>query len=146
MMHIIFIRGSQHNDLFIPKEKNTPQGNDSLSLSKINLQLNSNFSGGTLGGLTTGEDVYFRVAIKPVSTISKQQMTCDFEGKPATLKATGRHDPCVLPRATPIVESMAALVVMDMVLIQASRLALNNIKDFVDGSQADEDEEEFILL
>jgi chorismate synthase len=68
-------------------------------------------------------------------------MTCDFEGKPATLKATGRHDPCVLPRATPIVESMAALVVMDMVLMQASRLALDNIKNFVDK---DEDKEEYI--
>jgi chorismate synthase len=65
------------------------------------------------------------VAIKPVSTISKQQNTCDYEGNQTTLKATGRHDPCVLPRATPIIESMAALVVMDMSLIQASRLNMN---------------------
>ncbi len=99
--------------------------NDPLSLKKINLQLNSNFSGGTLGGLTSGEDIYFRVAIKPVSTISKQQSTCDYEGNQTTLKATGRHDPCVLPRATPIIESMAALVLMDMSLIQACRLNMN---------------------
>ena len=99
--------------------------NDPLSLKKINLQLNSNFSGGTLGGLTSGEDIYFRVAIKPVSTISKQQSTCDYEGNLTTLKATGRHDPCVLPRATPIIESMAALVLMDMSLIQACRLNMN---------------------
>jgi chorismate synthase len=95
-----------------------------LSLEKIPLELNSNNSGGTLGGITTGEDVYFKVAIKPVSTISKEQITHDFDGNEKYLKATGRHDPCVLPRAMPIIESMAALVVMDFVLIQASKLNL----------------------
>lgn len=60
-----------------------------------------------------------------MSTISKQQSTSDYEGNQTTLKATGRHDPCVLPRATPIIESMAALVLMDMSLIQACRLNMN---------------------
>jgi len=93
----------------------------------LNIQPDTNNSGGTLGGITTGENVYFRVAIKPVSTISKEQMTCDFKGINQILKATGRHDPCVLPRAMPIVESMAAIVVTDFCLLQASRLNITSI-------------------
>jgi chorismate synthase len=85
------------------------------------LKPTSNNSGGTLGGITTGENVYFKVAIKPVSTISKEQLTCDLEGNSHILKATGRHDPCVLPRAMPIVESMAAIITMDHALIQMAR-------------------------
>ncbi len=91
------------------------------SVLNIPLKLVSNNSGGTLGGITTGEDVYFNIAIKSVSTISKPQVTCDYLGKESLLEAKGRHDPCVLPRAMPIVESMAALVVMDFVLIQFAR-------------------------
>lgn len=95
---------------------------DPLSLSKLKLKLKSNYSGGTLGGITTGENIFFRVAIKPVSTISKEQFTSDWNGEINSLKATGRHDPCVLPRAMPIVEAMAAIVVMDFCLIQSSRV------------------------
>ena len=93
------------------------------SLMKLPLKQFSNNSGGTLGGITTGEDIYFKVGIKPVSTISKQQNTCDYLGNEKILEAKGRHDPCVLPRAMPIIESMAALVVIDMTLIQLSRKA-----------------------
>ena len=82
----------------------------------------TNFSGGTLGGITTGENVYFKVAIKPVSTISKEQITSDWQGNKSKLRATGRHDPCVLPRAMPIVETMTGLVVFDFCLIQQSRV------------------------
>jgi chorismate synthase len=102
-----------------------------LSSLKINLKPETNFSGGTLGGISTGENIYFRVAIKPVSTISKEQITCNWEGGEEKLKATGRHDPCVLPRAMPIVESMAAIVVMDLCLIQMSRQNSVNIKDYI---------------
>jgi chorismate synthase len=74
-----------------------------------------------LGGISTGDDIYFKVAIKPVSTISKSQITTDYLGKETTLEAKGRHDPCVLPRAMPIIESMAAIVTIDFALIQLSR-------------------------
>jgi chorismate synthase len=66
-----------------------------------------------LGGISTGESITFRVAFKPVATISKQQDTVTASGTPTTLAASGRHDPCVLPRAVPIVDAMAALVIMD---------------------------------
>src|SRR5438445_13175737 len=92
-----------------------------LSILNINIKPETNNSGGTLGGITTEEDVYFRVAIKPVSTISKDQITSDFDSKMQTLKALGRHDPCVLPRSMPIIESMAALVTIDHCLMQQSR-------------------------
>ncbi|CAB5152543.1 Chorismate synthase (EC [Olavius algarvensis associated proteobacterium Delta 3] len=101
------MRGSQHNDPFIMK-------GDRLGTQ-------TNFSGGVQGGITNGEPILFRVAFKPVATIGKPQETTDFQGNPVTLEAKGRHDPCVLPRAVPIVESMAALVLADMALRQASR-------------------------
>lgn len=66
-----------------------------------------------LGGISNGEDIYFRVAIKPVSTISKKQRTLTRQHKETNLEASGRHDPCVLPRAVSIVDAMAALTVMD---------------------------------
>lgn len=95
----VTLRGSEHNDAMIVK-------NDKP-------QFVSNHAGGTLGGISTGEDIYFRVAFKPVATISKPQHTVTLENKACILEATGRHDPCVLPRAVPIVDAMAALVIMD---------------------------------
>ena len=71
-----------------------------------------------MGGISTGENIYFRVAFKPVSTIGVDQKTVDMDGVEIVLKAKGRHDPCILPRAPPIVESMAAIVIMDLFLIQ----------------------------
>lgn len=93
------MRGSQHNDEFVKENSVT--------------RLRSNNAGGTLGGITTGEDIYFRVAIKPVSTISKMQKTVTRNGEEITFEAKGRHDPCVLPRAVPIVDAMTAIVIMD---------------------------------
>jgi chorismate synthase len=87
----------------------------------LNLKNVTNNSGGILGGITTGENVYFRVAIKPVSTIGKEQKTVDYDMKDISLEAKGRHDPCVLPRAIPIIEAMAALVTIDHSLIQTAR-------------------------
>ena len=102
------MRGSQHNDPF--------------TLKGDRLGTQTNFSGGVQGGISNGEPILFRVAFKPVATIGKPQETVDFEGNPVTLEAKGRHDPCVLPRAVPIVESMAALVLADMALRQAARV------------------------
>lgn len=101
--------GSQHNDPFVQKNGR--------------LGTLTNFSGGVQGGISNGEPVVFRVAIKPVATIGKAQDTVDLEGGKVTLEAKGRHDPCVLPRAIPIVESMAALVFADAALRQAGRNA-----------------------
>ena len=81
----------------------------------------TNRSGGIQGGISNGEPIYFRVAFKPVATIGQDQDTVDFDGRPAVLAAKGRHDPCVVPRAVPIVEAMTALVLMDSCLRQAAR-------------------------
>lgn len=94
------LQGSQHNDEFYTNDH-----------GKIKTRTNN--SGGTLGGISTGETIYFRVAFKPVSTIRKQQKTVNKQNESVTLEATGRHDPCVLPRAVPIVDAMSALVVID---------------------------------
>ena len=93
-------RGSEQNDVFIPDGKG-------------GITTRTNHSGGIQGGLSNGQDIYFRVAFKPVATLLRSQQTVDDEGKAATLQARGRHDPCVLPRAVPIVEAMAAMVILD---------------------------------
>ena len=99
--------GSAHNDPFVRKNGR--------------LGTRTNFSGGIQGGITNGESIFFRVAFKPPATIGRPQETADFDGNPVTLEAKGRHDPCVVPRAVAIVETMTALVLADAALIQASR-------------------------
>ena len=101
------MRGSTHNDPFV--------------LKAGRLGTLTNRSGGVQGGITNGEPILFRVAFKPPATIGRAQQTVDSEGRPVTLEARGRHDPCVVPRAVPIVESMAALVLADLALIQEMR-------------------------
>ncbi len=96
----VTMRGSEHNDEFITN-------NNGKVITK------TNHAGGTLGGISNGETIYFRVAVKPVSTIRKRQRTVTTDGDSIELEATGRHDPCVLPRAVPIVDAMSALVIMD---------------------------------
>jgi chorismate synthase len=104
------MRGSQHNDPFTKKDN---------QLGTI-----TNNSGGIQGGISNGEPILLRIAFKPPATISLPQKTVDFTGESATLEAKGRHDPCVVARAVPIVESMAALVIVDMLLRQEARKAL----------------------
>lgn len=77
----------------------------------------TNNSGGIQGGISNGEDIYFRVAFKPVATLMQDVETIDAEGRKIVLKAKGRHDPCVVPRAVPIVEAMAAIVLLDAYLL-----------------------------
>ena len=96
-------RGSELNDVFVNKD------------GKISTA--TNHSGGIQGGISNGQDIYFRVAFKPVATILREQETIDLEGNATTLKARGRHDPCVLPRAVPLVEAMAAMVILDYYLM-----------------------------
>lgn len=102
------VPGSKHNDMFV-------KGDDGA------LVTSTNWSGGVQGGITNGEDIYFRIGFKSPATISQQQETAQYDGTPGILAARGRHDPCVVPRAVPIVEAMAALVVIDQLLIQNSR-------------------------
>ncbi|MDH5721600.1 MAG: chorismate synthase, partial [Spirochaetia bacterium] len=97
------MKGSEHNDIFF---------NDN---GKIRTR--TNFSGGIQGGITNGEPLFLRVAFKPVATIRKEMPTVNEKGEEVILKAKGRHDPCVLPRAVPIVEAFAALVLVDQFLI-----------------------------
>lgn len=98
----VSLRGSQHNDEFY---------NDAGRI-----RTKTNHSGGVQGGISNGEDIYFNVAFKPVATIMQDQQSVDKDGNEATVSGKGRHDPCVLPRAVPIVEAMAALVLADFYL------------------------------
>jgi chorismate synthase len=95
----IHLRGSQHNDEFYKDGDR--------------IRTRTNHSGGIQGGISNGEDIYFNVAFKPVATIMQDQSTVDKSGNEAVVSGKGRHDPCVLPRAVPIVEAMAALVLAD---------------------------------
>ena len=107
---IVNKRGSQVNDIFVESEERP-------------LKTASNHSGGIQGGLSNGQDITMRIAFKPVATILMEQPTVDVSGKATVLKAKGRHDPCVLPRAVPIVEAMAAMTILDCYLTnKCSRL------------------------
>jgi len=99
-----------------PQYKGSEQ-NDSFFNDHGQTRTRTNFSGGIQGGISNGEDIYFRVAFKAVPTISGEQSTVDISGKEILLKAHGRHDPCVLPRAVPIVEAMAAMTILDYLLL-----------------------------
>lgn len=114
-------RGSQQNDVFVPADDDT-KANPSMTGASTptdgqDVTTTTNHSGGIQGGISNGQDIYFRVAFKPVATILTEQHTVDLEGNPTLLKARGRHDPCVLPRAVPVVEAMAAMVILDNYLL-----------------------------
>ncbi|MDD4631296.1 MAG: chorismate synthase [Proteiniphilum sp.] len=97
--------------------------NDSFYDDQGRISTRTNNSGGIQAGISNGQDIYFRVAFKPVSTILTEQQSVDIHGKDTTLKARGRHDPCVLPRAVPIVEAMAAMTIMDYFLLARTKQA-----------------------
>ncbi|MBQ6917614.1 MAG: chorismate synthase [Prevotella sp.] len=101
------MRGSQVNDVFVPSTGDQQP-----------ITTTTNHSGGIQGGISNGQDIYFRVAFKPVATILTEQQTVDKEGNATTFTAHGRHDPCVLPRAVPVVESMAAMIILDYILLR----------------------------
>ena len=96
-------RGSEQNDIFVP----------AADLSSHKATTLTNHSGGIQGGISNGQDIYFRVAFKPVATILQNQPTVDKNGDATEFTAKGRHDPCVLPRAVPVVEAMTAMVILD---------------------------------
>jgi chorismate synthase len=98
------MQGSEHNDVFTKDGKTE-----------------TNLSGGIQGGISNGMDIYFRVAFKPVATIMKNQQTIDSDGNITEIHGKGRHDPCVVPRAIPIVEALTALVLADFYLLDRTR-------------------------
>jgi chorismate synthase len=102
----IKLKGSEHNDAFYM------QGDE--------VKTRTNHSGGIQGGISNGEDIYFNVAFKPVATIMQDQESVNEDGEAVTVSGKGRHDPCVVPRAVPIVEAMSALVIADYLLISKS--------------------------
>ena len=137
-------RGSEVNDLFVSSQSvascaisathGTPPEAPGISAAPLlpeapaapaaplpPLHTLTNHSGGIQGGISNGEDIYFRVAFKPVATLLRPQETVDIEGNATTLTARGRHDPCVLPRAVPVVEAMAAITILDQLLQMRSK-------------------------
>jgi chorismate synthase len=101
-------RGSEQNDIFV-----APAAGEGLG----GISTATNHSGGIQGGISNGQDIVFRVAFKPVATLLRQQSTVGVDGQPTTFTAHGRHDPCVVPRAVPVVEAMAAMTILDHVLM-----------------------------
>ncbi len=107
-----YLKGSEHNDSFI-------ESDDIRKLKTI-----SNNSGGIQGGISNGENIEMKIAFKPTATIGKEQKTVNAEGKEVLMKAKGRHDPCVLPRAVPMVDSMVALVLADHLLLHQAQCSI----------------------
>ncbi|GAP43191.1 chorismate synthase [Lentimicrobium saccharophilum] len=117
MMSINAAKGFEYGDGFAAASKKGSEHNDPYEEQEGRLRPASNHAGGILGGISTGEDIFFNVAFKPVSSISKPQLTAGKSGQVQHLSIEGRHDVCIVPRAVPVVEAMAALVIADHMLI-----------------------------
>jgi len=123
MLSINAVKGFEYGEGFDGVKAKGSEQNDVFTSADGQISTATNHSGGIQGGISNGQDIYFRVAFKPVATILQEQQTIDTDGKPTTFKAQGRHDPCVLPRAVPVVEDMAAITILDHILLKnASRL------------------------
>lgn len=120
MLSINAVKGFEYGDGFDVNHRGS-EVNDEFYDKDGEISTRTNHSGGIQGGISNGQDIYFRVAFKPVATILMQQHTVDSEGNEADLKARGRHDACVLPRAVPIVEAMAAMTILDYYLLNKAR-------------------------
>ena len=107
-----YLKGSEHNDSFIESD------------DKNKLKTTSNNSGGIQGGISNGENIEMKIAFKPTATIGKEQKTVNANGEEVLMKAKGRHDPCVLPRAVPMVDSMVALVLADHLLLHQAQCSI----------------------
>lgn len=120
MLSINAVKGFEYGDGFEGVTARGSEQNDIFRSENGRITTVTNHSGGIQGGISNGQDIYFRVAFKPVATLLQEQETVDMDGNPTTLTAKGRHDPCVLPRAVPVVESMAAMVILDNILLKNS--------------------------
>ena len=121
------MRGSAHNDAFVL------EGDGRMGTASEN-------SGGIQGSISNGENIYFSVAFKPPATIAQPQPTVDYSGTSTILRAAGRHDPCVVPRAVAIVEAMAALVLLDALLVQGARNSQPSPPAAAEGGKCDDAE------
>lgn len=117
MLSINAVKGFEYGEGFDGVNALGSEQNDVFTNETGSISTRTNHSGGIQGGISNGEDIYFRVAFKPVATLLMQQDTIDKDGNATTLTARGRHDPCVLPRAVPIVEAMAAMTILDYYLM-----------------------------
>lgn len=122
MLSINAAKGFDYGEGFEGVGMKGSEQNDEFFNDNGVIRTRTNHSGGIQGGISNGEDIYFRVAFKPIATIMKQQKTVNVEGNETMFKAVGRHDPCVLQRALPIVESMAAMVIADHLLMYKSKI------------------------
>ena len=122
MLSINAVKGFEYGDGFAMVNKRGSEVNDIfVRASQCEVQTKSNHSGGIQGGISNGQPIPFRVAFKPVATLLRPQETIDIHGNPVTINPRGRHDPCVLPRAVPIVEAMAAITIIDAFLQDTAR-------------------------
>lgn len=117
MLSINAVKGFEYGEGFAGVTARGSEQNDTFYNHNGRIDTRTNHSGGIQGGISNGQDIYFRVAFKPVATLLMEQSTVDLEGNDTIVKARGRHDPCVLPRAVPIVEAMAAMVLLDYYLL-----------------------------
>ncbi len=123
MLSINAVKGFEYGSGFEGSKMKGSEHNDAFYNADNQIKTRTNYSGGIQGGISNGEDIYFRVAFKPVATIMKDQESVNVDGEKVIVKGRGRHDPCVVPRAVPIVEALAALVIVDFYLIaQSSKL------------------------
>lgn len=121
MLTINAVKGFEYGDGFEAALYRGSERNDRFFNENGRISTRTNNSGGIQGGISNGQDIYFRVAFKSVATILMEQQTVDVNAEETILKAKGRHDPCVLPRAVPIVEAMTAMTLLDYLLIQKTR-------------------------
>ena len=117
MLSINAVKGFEYGEGFAGVTARGSEQNDIFYNNHGHIDTRTNHSGGIQGGISNGQDIYFRVAFKPVATLLMEQPTVDMAGNDTIVKARGRHDPCVLPRAVPIVEAMAAMVLLDYYMI-----------------------------
>ncbi|MEJ2003488.1 MAG: chorismate synthase [Cyclobacteriaceae bacterium] len=120
MLGINAVKGFEYGSGFAGTKMRGSAHNDSFEMKDDRVRTKTNYSGGVQGGISNGEDIDFRVAFKPVATIMKDQESVSASGETTTVSGKGRHDPCVVPRAVPIVEAMAALVIADYLLLNKS--------------------------
>ncbi len=118
VMSIPTIKGIEFGDGFKVARMKGSENNDAFEMENGQVRAKTNHAGGILGGISTGEDIVFRVAVKPASSILKSQTTVNLKQESQEIQVRGRHDPCICPRAVPVVEAMAALVILDCVLVQ----------------------------
>ena len=116
MLGINACKGFEYGDGFLSASQLGSQHNDSFRIEEGRITTTSNHSGGIQGGISNGQPIRFRVAFKPTPTIGQEQLTVTRDGHETTMAAKGRHDPCVVPRAVPVVESLTALVILDQYL------------------------------